>query len=87
MCGYGVKWMLSEHYVELNRWFQGLYYVNQDWFTYRLKLTEAEQRKLFEAFLRANSALGEIQRIFWEKEKAEIPETLKGDFVSTFLTR
>lgn len=74
-------------YPDLDKWFKTLYFRNRDWFKYRLDLTEAEQRQLFDACLQMDSALREIREVFLQKEKSTaksaVPETKNDTFVST----
>jgi hypothetical protein len=58
------------YFPDLNRYFQTLYYRNQEWFRHRHHLTASEQHRLFQAFLRMEESLAEVRGVFLQKEKA-----------------
>jgi hypothetical protein len=58
------------YFPDLNKYFKTFYYHNQDWFKYRNRLSQEEQHRLFQAFLRMDSALQEVRGVFLQKEKS-----------------
>lgn len=79
--------MSFNYFPDLNKYFQTLYYRNQDWFRYRGHLTREEQQQLFQAFLRMDHALRKIRGVFLQKEKstAEAMPGKKRQFLSSTL--
>ena len=60
--------MSFNYYPDLNRYFQTLYYRNQEWFKYRSALSAQEQRRLFQAFMKMDDGLREVSRVFIQKK-------------------
>ena len=72
-----------DYYPDVDQWCKKLYYINQDWFRHRSKLSEEELQKLFEVFLKIDEDLAEIRQVLRSKEGTTVASNAK-DQKNTF---